>query len=177
LSAIRDWPFCRLYVGGNMNPAFHVAVSESPLSIEEAADFVNAPENGAMDMFVGRVRDHNLGKAVNAVSYDVFAPLACNVFQELCEEATAKFGKRLRCFIEHHKGRLGIGGISVVIAVGSPHRDESFQACRYLIEELKKRAPVWKQEHYVDGDSEWVQGHALCGHHHDEKEQVHAHGD
>ncbi len=64
------------------------------------------------------------------------------------------------------EGKLEIGGISVIIAVGSPHRDESFQACRYLIEQLKIRAPIWKQEHYVDGVSEWVKGHTLCGHHH-----------
>jgi molybdopterin synthase catalytic subunit len=153
-----------------MTSPIHVGVSESPLIVEAAVDFVNTAENGAMDMFVGRVRDHNLGRSVTSVSYDVFAPLACNIFTELCEEAIAKFGPRLRCFVEHYQGTLDIGGISVVIAVGSPHRDESFKACRYLIEELKKRAPVWKQEHYVDGNSDWVQGHALCGHHHDEQE-------
>lgn len=159
-----------------MKSALHVGVSESPLSVEAATAFVNAPENGAMDMFVGRVRNHNLGREVTAVSYDVFAPLACTIFHELCEEAIRKFEPRARCFIEHYKGTLDIGGISVVIAVGSPHRDESFKACRYLIEELKKRAPVWKQEHYVDGDSEWVQGHALCGHHHEEQEAHRAAG-
>lgn len=159
-----------------MKPSIHVGVSTASLSIEDAVAFVHAPENGAMDMFVGRVRNHNLGRQVNAVSYDAFDALACTIFRELCEEAIAKFDKRLRCYITHHKGRLEIGGISVIIAAGSPHRDESFKACRYLIEELKKRAPVWKQEHYVDGDSEWVQGHALCGHHHDEEELVHAHG-
>ncbi len=148
-----------------MDSAIYATISETMLSLEEAAAFVNAPENGAMDMFVGRVRNHNLGKAVNAVSYDAFDPLACQVFRELCAEAIMKFDKRLRCYIAHYKGRLEIGGISVVIAAGSPHRDESFRACRYLIEELKLRAPIWKQEHYVDGDSEWVQGHALCGHH------------
>lgn len=150
-----------------MVESFYAGISEAPLSIQKAADFVDAAENGALNMFVGKVRNHNLGKAVNAVSYDVFAPLACNVFRELCTEATEKFGGRLRLYIEHYKGRLEIGGISVVIAVGSPHRDESFTACRYLIEQLKLRAPIWKQEHYVDGDSDWVKGHALCGHHHD----------
>lgn len=155
-------------MSGTTKTNIFVGISEQPLSIQKAADFVNAPENGAMDMFVGKVRNHNLGKAVNGVSYDAFAPLACNVFQEICKEATAKFDNRLRCYVEHYHGHLYIGGISVVIAVGSPHRDESFKACRYIIEELKKRAPIWKQEHYVDGDSEWVQGHALCGHHHDD---------
>lgn len=150
-----------------MTQSVYTGISEETLSIQKAADFVDAAENGALNMFVGKVRNHNMGKAVNAVSYDVFAPLACNVFQEICTEAKAQFGERLRLYIEHYKGKLTIGGISVIIAVGSPHRDESFKACRYLIEQLKIRAPVWKQEHYVDGDSEWVKGHALCGHHHD----------
>ncbi|MEK6746164.1 MAG: molybdenum cofactor biosynthesis protein MoaE [Pseudomonadota bacterium] len=150
-----------------MTESIYTGISEEPLSIQKAADFVDVAENGALNMFIGKVRNHNMGKAVNAVSYDVFAPLACNVFHELCAEAKAQFGERLRLYIEHYKGRLTIGGISVIIAVGSPHRDESFKACRYLIEQLKIRAPVWKQEHYVDGDSEWVKGHALCGHHHD----------
>lgn len=149
-----------------MSSPIHFAVRETPLSIEDAIAFVNAAENGAMSMFVGRVRNHNLGRAVKAVSYDAFNALACNVFREMCEEAISKFDKRLRCYIEHYKGRLEIGGLSVVIAAGSPHRDEAFKACRYLIEELKTRAPIWKQEHYVDGDSEWVQGHALCSHGH-----------
>lgn len=150
-----------------MTESIFTGISEEILSIEKAADFVDAAENGALNMFVGKVRNHNMGKAVNAVSYDVFAPLACKVFQEICSEATAQFGDRLRLYIEHYKGKLEIGGISVIIAVGSPHRDESFQACRYLIEQLKIRAPIWKQEHYVDGDSEWVKGHTLCGHHHE----------
>lgn len=145
---------------------FFVGVSEKPLSIPNAADFVDAAENGALAMFVGKVRNHNMGKQVNAVSYDVFAPLACNTFRELCTEARQQFGNTIRLYVEHFKGRLEIGGISVIIAAGSPHRDESFKACRYLIEQLKVRAPIWKQEHYVDGDSEWVKGHALCGHSH-----------
>ena len=150
-----------------MTQPIYTGISEETLSIQKAADFVDAAENGALNMFVGKVRNHNMGKAVNAVSYDVFAPLACNVFQEICAEAKTQFGERLRLYIEHYKGKLEIGGISVIIAVGSPHRDESFQACRYLIEQLKIRAPIWKQEHYVDGDSDWVKGHTLCGHHHE----------
>ena len=149
-----------------MTQSIYTGISEETLSMQKAADFVDAAENGALNMFVGKVRNHNMGKAVNAVSYDVFAPLACNVFQEICAEAKAEFSERLRLYIEHYKGKLEIGGISVIIAVGSPHRDESFRACRYLIEQLKIRAPIWKQEHYVDGDSDWVKGHTLCGHSH-----------
>ncbi len=149
-----------------MSQSIYVGISEKILSIEKAAEFVNSPENGAMDMFVGRVRNHNLGRTVNAVSYDAFIPLACKIMEQLCEEAIVKFDNRLRCYVEHYKGKLEIGGISVVIAVGSPHRDEAFKACRYIIEQLKVRIPVWKQEHYVDGDSDWVEGHSLCNHNH-----------
>ena len=63
--------------------------------------------------------------------------------------------------MSHYKGQLDVGGMSVIIAVSSVHRAESFDACRYLIEELKKRAPVWKQEHYQHGSSEWLPGHSL----------------
>jgi molybdopterin synthase catalytic subunit len=144
-----------------MSQNIFVNVSEEFLSVQKALDFVDAKENGAADIFVGKVRNHNLGKEVKAVTYDAFIPLACNEMRKLCEEAIEKFGNQLRCYIEHYKGRLELGGISVIIAIGSPHRDESFKACRYLIEELKVRVPVWKQEHYVDGDADWLDGHQL----------------
>ncbi|MBN8531484.1 MAG: molybdenum cofactor biosynthesis protein MoaE, partial [Alphaproteobacteria bacterium] len=81
----------------------YVGIGESPLSLEKASAFVDTPENGALNLFVGRVRNHNLGKAVNAVSYDVFTPLACAVFTELCAEARARFGEDLRLYVEHFK--------------------------------------------------------------------------
>lgn len=66
-----------------------------------------------------------------------------------------------RYYVAHYKGELPVGGISVIIAVSAPHRAETFEACRYVIEELKLRAPVWKQEHYTDGKSDWLPGHSL----------------
>ena len=113
---------------------------------------------------VDLLSNHNLGKRVKGVSYDVFEELTIKTFCDLADEARTKWGSELNIFIEHYKGRLGIGGISIMIAVSSPHRDESFKACRFIIEEIKHRAPIWKQEHYIDGDSDWVQGHALCSH-------------
>ena len=145
----------------SMSDRIFANISEKPLSIEKAADFVDDNASGATSIFVGRVRNHNLGKAVRAVTYDAFVPLACNVMMQLCLEALDKFGDQLRCYIEHYKGKLGLGGISVVIAVSSPHRDEAFKACRYLIEELKVRVPIWKQEHYLDGDVDWIEGYQL----------------
>ncbi len=145
-----------------MTNSIYVGISEQPLSIQKAADFVSAAPNGALNMFVGTVRNHNLGKAVSGVCYDVFTPLACQVFQEICAQAQAQFGDHVRLYVEHFKGMLEIGGTSILIAVGSPHRDESFQACRLVIEQIKVRAPVWKQEHYLDGNRDWVKGHTLC---------------
>lgn len=136
-------------------------LSETPLSIDAAADFVNGEKNGALNMFIGKVRNHNLGREVLGVSYDAFAPMVKAVFDDICVEAIEKFDNEMRCYLTHFKGRLEIGGISVVIAVGSAHREPSFQACRYIIEELKKRAPIWKKEHYSDGDDEWLGGHIL----------------
>ena len=141
---------------------FHIATT--PIVAQASVDFVTDDAHGAADIFVGTVRNHNLGKPVRGVSYDVFDELTINVFKELASEARQRWGEKLNIYIEHFKGRLDITGISILIAVSSPHRDESFKACRFIIEEIKHRAPIWKQEHYVDGDSEWVQGHALCSH-------------
>ncbi len=151
---------CHQFAGVDMGN-IHVGISEEKLSIEKAMDFVDASINGAIDIFVGRVRNHNLGREVNAVSYTAYDPLACSAMKQICEVAIAKFDDRIKCYVEHYKGQLEIGGISVVIAVGSPHRDECFKACRYIIEELKIRVPVWKQEHYIDGDSGWLEGNSL----------------
>lgn len=142
----------------------HFGISTRQLSTEDAVNFVADPEHGAADMFIGTVRNLNLGKAVKGVSYDVFDELTLQTFRELADECRTHWGNKLNIYIEHYKGRLDIGGLSILIAVSSPHRDESFKACRFIIEEIKHRAPIWKQEHYVDGDSDWVQGHALCSH-------------
>ena len=157
----------------------YLAVSTSFISTEEAIQFVGDDAHGATDMFVGTVRNHNLGKQVKGVSYDVFDELTLKTFRDLASEARQKWGEMLNIYIEHFKGRLDIGGISILIAVSSPHRDESFKACRFIIEEIKHRSPIWKQEHYLDGDSEWVQGHALCSHgpvsYDDDPETKHCH--
>jgi len=120
--------------------------------------------HGAQVVFTGMVRNHNQGKKVLGVSYDAFAPLTLNVFREICAEAQQKWGEDLNLQIWHRTGRLDIGDVSVAIVVSSRHRDESYKASRHVIEQLKNRAPIWKQEHYEDGDSAWLQGHALCSH-------------
>lgn len=141
-----------------------VSITDQPLSIQDAHDCVADPGHGAIDSFVGMVRDSNLGRDVAGVSYDVFEALAEKTIYGICEKVCAEYQGKINIYLAHFKGRLDVGGISVIIAVSTPHRAESFAACRTLIEELKHQAPIWKQEHYTDGDSEWVRGHALCSH-------------
>lgn len=142
----------------------HTAICKKPLQLERATQFVSDPTHGALCSFAGQIRDHNLGKKVVGVSYDVFEPLAVTLMQQICRDAQQQTTEPLHLFVEHFKGKLAVNEASVVIATSSPHRDEAFQACRHIIEEIKHKVPIWKQEHYVDGNSEWVKGHALCAH-------------
>ena len=127
-----------------------------------AFEFFADVTHGGSAFFQGTVRNFNLGRSVIGISYDVLEPLAIKSFNELSLQAMLNWKEQLKIYIAHAKGRLHVGAISVLIAVSSPHRDEAFKACRFLIEGIKHNSPIWKQEHYADGDSEWVQGHALC---------------
>lgn len=137
-------------------------VDNAALDPVAALDFVSDPGFGGISMFVGRVRDLNQGRSVTGISYDMFDPLALNIFAEAAREAELAWGPKLKVYVAHAKGRLAVGGLAVVVAAGSPHRDEAFRACRSVIEAVKHRAPIWKQEHYLDGDSEWSEGCSLC---------------
>lgn len=149
-----------------MTENIYTSISEADLMVEKAIEFVKTDCHGAIELFIGTVRNFNVGRKVVSINYDVFEPLAIHIFNDICQQAKEKFTESLKICISHFKGMLPVGGLSVVIAVSSPHREESFSACRYIIEEIKVRAPIWKQEHYVDGVSEWVEGHALCQQHH-----------
>ncbi len=139
-----------------------VEVSEGAIDPMRALTRVGDCGHGAQTFFLGVVRDHNFGKRVVAVSYDAFAPLAEKTLRDICLEARGKWGAGLRFAVVHRTGRLGVGEASVAVAVGSPHRAESYEASRYVIEELKVRVPIWKKEHYENGETEWLRGHALC---------------
>lgn len=140
-----------------------------------ALEFVSNPGFGGIAMFVGRVRDLNEGRAVTGVSYDMFDALALTVFERAVQDVAAEFGPRLRMVVVHAKGRLAVGDLAVVVAAGTPHRDEAFRACRAVIEAVKHGAPIWKQEHYRDGDSVWSEGCTLCDAPHAYATDGHAH--
>lgn len=141
-----------------------VDIAKGKLDPASALDFVSDPAFGGLTMFVGKVRENNLGREVTGVSYDMFDPLALTVFARAVVEAQAEVGNTLKVHVSHAKGRLAVGDIAVVVAAGTPHRDEAFRACRMIIEKVKHQTPIWKQEHYVDGDSVWSEGCSLCGH-------------
>jgi len=144
--------------------------TDAALDPAEAIAFVSDPGFGGIDVFIGKVRDLNQGRAVRGISYDLFVPLVLNGFQQMADEVQAEFGPRLRLYVAHAKGRLAVGDVAVVVAAGSPHRDEAFCACRALIEAVKHRSAIWKQEHYERGDSVWSEGCSLC---HDHADQPH----
>lgn len=143
-----------------MVPTIHTEVSEQSLSIAAATDFVMDPSHGAIDTFVGIVRNNHLSRPVTGITYDAHKVLASRTFYEICTEAKDKWPET-HYYVSHFHGELDVGGISIIIAVGSAHREASFDACRYVIEEIKKRSPIWKREHYVEGKSEWLPGHSL----------------
>lgn len=139
-----------------------VDITRDKLDPSAALDFVSDAGFGGLTLFVGKVRDLNHGRVVSGVSYDMFDPLALTVFAQAVVDARADVGEKLKVYVAHAKGRLAVGDVAVVVAAGTPHRDEAFRACRSVIEAVKHRAPIWKQEHYVDGDSVWSEGCSLC---------------
>lgn len=140
-----------------------ITVDQEPIQPGEFASAMGQAGHGAVAYFFGAVRDRNHGRQVTAVSYDAFAPLAARTLEAICEEARRSWGEDLVIHVRHRTGKLRVGEVSVAIGVSSVHRDEAFQASRYVIEELKKRVPIWKKEYYVDGETRWLRGHALCG--------------
>jgi molybdopterin synthase catalytic subunit len=139
-------------------------ISGQEIDLLSLTNKIGHPENGAQVIFTGTVRSKNDGKKVITVSYDVHESLALKCFDEICEEAARLSSGPLQMMVVHRKGVLKVGEISIFIGVSSPHRAEAFEASRYIIEKIKKCAPIWKKEHYEDGETEWLKGHALCQH-------------
>ncbi len=139
-----------------------ILVTENLLKYEDILAGLTQPEHGAQIIFAGIVRNLNHGQKVLAVSYDAHKRMTEKVFSEISNEALKKWGKSLDVNIFHRIGKLYVGEISVLIAVSSVHRDEAYEVSRYIIEQIKLRAPIWKKEHYENGETEWLKGHELC---------------
>ncbi|MUG93010.1 molybdenum cofactor biosynthesis protein MoaE [Scytonema sp. UIC 10036] len=132
------------------------AITFAPLSLEEVYAKADAPANGAVVVMSGMVRNQTDGKPVVALEYQAYDPMALRVFYQIAADIRQQWSDVNRVVIHHRVGRLGIGEISVLVAVGCPHRSEAFEACRYAIDTLKHNAPIWKKEHWEDGSSSWV---------------------
>ena len=127
-----------------------------------AEKFIKDSKFGASIYFLGTVRNINDNKTVTGITYDSHDEMVIKSFEEIYNEADQKLDiKDKAVFIEHAKGYLNLGEISIIIAVACKHRDQAYVLSRYIIEEIKKRSPIWKKEHYENDESEWLKGNPI----------------
>jgi len=131
------------------------ALHTRPLDPTSLLAEVSHAANGAAILFVGTVRETNDGRAVTGIEYAAYESMASRELDRIVSEAAERFASP-HIVVEHRLGSLDVGEASVVIAVAHPRRSQAYDASRYIIEELKRRVPVWKREHYADGTREWV---------------------
>ena len=144
--------------------------THEPIDAARARAALADPACGGFASFEGWVRDHNDGQRVRRLEYEAFEALAVREGEQIIAEALARFGVT-RAACEHRLGELAIGEVAVWVGASAPHRHEAFLAARYIIDEVKQRLPIWKKEHYVNGDSGWVNCERCAGAAH---EHVHA---
>ncbi|MGD1806071.1 molybdenum cofactor biosynthesis protein MoaE [Dapis sp. BLCC M126] len=132
------------------------SITIAPLSIEDIYALADNPANGAVVLMSGMVRNQTDGKSVVDLEYQAYQPMAIKVFEQIATEIRSQWPDVNTVVIHHRVGRLKIGEISVLVAIGCPHRSEAFEACRYAIDTLKHTAPIWKKEHWANGSSSWV---------------------
>ena len=126
-----------------------------PIDIAAIVSEVQAPVNGAIATFLGTVRNRSHSRSVLSLEYSAYTAMANSEMEAIVREATA-LSPGVEIVAVHRVGELAVGDVCVLIAAAHPHRGPAFDACRYVIEEIKKRVPIWKRERYADGSSEWV---------------------
>ena len=136
-----------------------IDASIEKIDILKAEEFLSSSNFGALIYFVGTVRDLNENKKVTGVTYDSRDSMVLKSFEEIYKDAELKLKiKDKAVFIEHVKGYVAIKEKSIIIGVGCKHRNEAYNLSRFIIEEIKKRTPIWKKEHYTNEESEWLKG-------------------
>ncbi len=130
-------------------------LSEFAIDIEADRRAIDHPAAGAVVAFEGRVRDHNDGRSVHALDYQAYERLAESQGERVVRAAVVRFGLH-RAVAVHRVGSLVIGDVAVWVGVSASHRDAAFDACRWIIDQIKADVPIWKNEHYADGDSGWL---------------------
>jgi molybdopterin synthase catalytic subunit len=131
------------------------AVVDRPIDVGALLAEVAHPATGATAVFVGTVRETNLGRPVSGIEYAAYTAMAERELASIAREVAQRFAP-LRVAVEHRTGTLGLGDISIVIAAAHAHRGPAMDAMREVIEAVKVRVPIWKREHYADGTREWV---------------------
>ena len=136
-----------------------IDASKEKIDILKAEEFLSSSNFGALICFVGTVRDLNENKKVTGITYDSRDSMVLKSFEEIYKDAELKLKiKDKAVFIEHVKGYVAIKEKSIIIGVGCKHRNEAYNLSRFIIEEIKKRTPIWKKEHYTNEESEWLKG-------------------
>ncbi|ELS03757.1 molybdopterin converting factor, large subunit [Xenococcus sp. PCC 7305] len=144
----------------NTHPNDSFRVTFAPLSLDEVYQLADDPGNGAVVVMSGTVRNKTDGQRVTHLEYQAYEPMAIAVFKAIAQQIRQQWSEANSVVIHHRTGKLEIGEISVLVAVGCPHRGEAFAACRYAIDTLKHNAPIWKKEFFMAQDgvvsSTWV---------------------
>lgn len=134
-----------------------ILITDKKLNIQNCYDFVQEPSCGGIALFVGTVRNATKKKEVVLLDFETYKPMAEKEMQKIALHALEEFSIN-KIAIHHAEGKLKIGEIPVIIAVSAPHRNAAFDACRYAIDMLKETVPIWKKEHFTDGEV-WVNAH------------------
>ena len=139
-----------------------IDTQKEQIKISDAEQFIASSKFGANIYFTGTVRNLNDNKEVIGITYDSHDEMVIKSFEEIYNEAEQKLNIQDKAvFIEHVKGYVKLGEMSIIIAVACKHRDQAYVLSRYIIEEIKKRTPIWKKEHYINEDSQWLKGNPI----------------
>ena len=139
-----------------------IDIKKEKIEVKNAEEFISSSKFGASLIFKGTVRETNENKIVTGITYDSHDAMVIKSFEEIYNETDKKLKiKDKAVYIEHVKGYLDLGEISIIIAVACAHRSETYILSRYIIEEIKKRSPIWKKEHYENNESEWLKGNPI----------------
>lgn len=139
-------------------------LTTDPIDFAALRTAASAPAAGAVVLFDGTVRNHHLGRSVDRLEYEAHEAVANKEGRKIMEEAVARFDLQHAQAV-HRIGALQVEESAVVVVVSTAHRAEAFEACRFLIDEIKRRVPIWKKEYYADGSVEWVGCEGCAGHH------------
>lgn len=134
-----------------------VALTADPIDVASALTHLQSAQAGAIDFFLGVVRDNTQDRPVDRLDYEAYERMALSEMQKIVADATARWPV-LRCIVIHRTGTLRIGEVAVLIGVATAHRADAFDACRYIIDTIKQTVPIWKKEIFTDGEV-WVNAH------------------